>query len=85
MNIFSRKNEFEADEFAAINYRPESLIKALKKLAVDNLSDLDPHPAYVFVYYSHPPVLQRIARLEALKKAHTEEANSEKKFETVKF
>jgi STE24 endopeptidase len=64
MNIFSRKNEFEADDFAAQTYKAEPLITALKKLSVNNLSNLNPHPAYVFVHYSHPPLVQRLANLE---------------------
>ncbi len=68
MNAFSRRNEFEADEFAARNFSATALQSALKKLAGDNLSNLEPHPAYVFVYYSHPPVLQRLKALEKLKK-----------------
>lgn len=64
MNVFSRKNEYEADEFAKETYRPEPLQSALKKLSVDNLSNMTPHPAYVFVHYSHPPVLQRLQALK---------------------
>ncbi|MGA2624969.1 MAG: M48 family metallopeptidase [Bacteroidota bacterium] len=61
MHLLSRKNEYEADRFAADTIqRPESMIDALKKLSVDNLSNLTPHPFYVFLNYSHPPVLQRI-------------------------
>ncbi len=60
MNVYSRHNEYEADKFAAINYNPEALISGLKKLTVKNLSNLNPHPWYVFVNYSHPPLLQRI-------------------------
>jgi len=61
MHVLSRKNEYEADGFAADTIqRPESMIDALKKLSVDNLSNLTPHPFYVFLNYSHPPVLQRI-------------------------
>jgi STE24 endopeptidase len=60
-NIFSRKWEFEADNYAAATYgRPEPMITALKKLSADNLSNLTPHPLKVFVEYSHPPVLERI-------------------------
>ncbi len=65
MNLFSRKNEYEADAFAAQNYDGEPLASALKKLSVKNLSNLRPHPAYVFVHYSHPPLLQR---LEAMRR-----------------
>lgn len=63
MNIVSRKHEFQADHFAATTYDPESLKNALKKLSVSNLSNLFPHPAYVFFHYSHPPLLQRLAAI----------------------
>ena len=67
MNIFSRKNEFEADAFAGKHYSEESLMTALKKLSVKNLSNLRPHPAVVFFHYSHPPLLKRLERLAELK------------------
>ena len=68
MNILSRKNEFEADEFAArVTEDPDSLIKALKKLSADNLSNLTPHPFYVFMHHSHPTVNERVKALRALK------------------
>jgi len=60
MNILSRKNEFEADAYARENFNGNALANALKKLSVDNLSDLYPHPLYVFFHYSHPPLLQRL-------------------------
>ncbi len=63
MNIISRKNEYIADEFAKNNFSGDFLIEALKKLSVNNLSNLTPHPAYVFVHYSHPTLLQRIEAL----------------------
>ncbi len=63
-NYISRKNEFAADRFVKDNYRPEILATALKKLSVKNLSNMMPHPAYVFFHYSHPPLLQRIEKLE---------------------
>lgn len=63
MNIYSRKNEFEADAYARDTYSAAALANALKKLSVDNLSDLYPHPAYVFFHYSHPPLLKRLAAL----------------------
>lgn len=67
MQIFSRKNEYEADRFAAQTTEdPNSMIAALKKLSRDNLSNLTPHPVYVFLNYSHPPVLQRIRALREL-------------------
>lgn len=64
MNKFSRKNEYEADAFAAQNYKAKPLANALKKLSVKNLSNLRPHPAYVFVHYSHPTLLQRLNALK---------------------
>jgi STE24 endopeptidase len=63
-NYFSRKNEFQADHFVYENYKPQVLAEALKKLSVKNLSNLVPHPAYVFFHYSHPPLLQRLEKLE---------------------
>ena len=66
-NIISRKNEFEADAYAAETYNAQALSNALKKLSVDNLSYLYPHPAYVFVHHSHPPLLQRLGALGELK------------------
>lgn len=67
MNVLSRRNEFEADRYAAETYnRPQTMIDALKKLTVDNLSHLTPHPLYVFLNYSHPPVLKRIEALRIL-------------------
>lgn len=63
-NIFSRKNEFSADNFTRVHYNEEDLIKALKKLSSKNLSNLTPHPVYVFFHYSHPTLLQRIRALK---------------------
>jgi STE24 endopeptidase len=63
-NLLSRKHEFEADAFAAETTKaPGEMITALKKLSVDNLSNLTPHPLKVFLEYSHPPVLERIKAL----------------------
>jgi STE24 endopeptidase len=65
-NILSRKHEYEADAFAAeTTGEPGEMISALKKLSVDNLSNLTPHPLKVFLEYSHPPVLERINALRA--------------------
>lgn len=64
MNVISRKNEFEADGFAADTYRGEALVTALKKLSVNNLSNLSPHKLYVFFHYSHPPLLERLKAIE---------------------
>ena len=63
INAFSRKHEFEADNYASSTYSSASLQTALKKLSADNLSNLTPHPWYVFAYYSHPPLLERIKAL----------------------
>ena len=64
LNVFSRKNEFEADAFSAMTTGDaDSLVRALKKLSADNLSNLTPHPFDVFLHYSHPPVLERIRAL----------------------
>lgn len=68
MMVLSRKNEYEADAYAAeVTGRPQDLISGLKKLSKDNLSNLTPHPFYVFLNYSHPPMLKRLAALESLK------------------
>ena len=64
MNMISRKNEYQADGFAANCGFKNDLISALKKLSVKSLSNLTPHPLYVFFHYSHPTLLQRIENLE---------------------
>jgi STE24 endopeptidase len=65
IQVFSRKNEYSADRFAVETTRyPQSLVAALKKLSVHNLSNLTPHPFYVFLNYSHPPVLERINAIQ---------------------
>ena len=64
--MLSRKREYEADAYAVRTYgKPESMISALKKLTVDNLSNLTPHPVKVFLSYAHPPVLERIRAIRA--------------------
>jgi STE24 endopeptidase len=61
---FSRRMEKEADDFAAdLIKSPEPMILSLKRIASDNLSNLTPHPIYVWFYYSHPPLGERITRL----------------------
>ena len=68
-SIISRKNEYQADEYSVQTYnKPEAMILALKKLSVDNLSNLTPHPLKVFLSYSHPPVLERIKAIRELAK-----------------
>jgi len=67
-NMLSRKNEYQADRFAAENYKPEALAGALKMLSINNLSNLTPHKKYVFFHYSHPTLLQRLAFLKQFEK-----------------
>jgi STE24 endopeptidase len=68
MQMVSRKNEYEADRFAAETIdEPRNLIDALKKLSATNLSNLMPHPFYVFLNYSHPPLMQRIQAIQGTK------------------
>ncbi len=64
MNWFSRKFEYQADNYAKNTYKAESLITSLKKLSKNSLSNLTPHPAYVFMHYSHPTLLERIKNLK---------------------
>ena len=65
MNYMSRKFEYEADDYAKNTFNSESLISSLKKLSKNSLSNLTPHPAYVFMHYSHPPLISRIKNLKA--------------------
>jgi STE24 endopeptidase len=68
IKISSRKDEYEADKFAFETYKEAGpLIDTLKKLSVNNLSNLTPHPFYVFFNYSHPPILKRIKVLRGLR------------------
>ncbi|MBI4655323.1 MAG: M48 family metallopeptidase [Elusimicrobia bacterium] len=64
-NYLARKFEFEADFYSVSTLKkPEDMIKALKKLAVDNLGNLTPHPLKVFLEYTHPPALERIKTIK---------------------
>lgn len=66
MKMLARRNETVADRFAVeTTHDPKSMVEALKKLSVHNLSNLLPHPFYVFLNYSHPPVLQRIKAIQS--------------------
>ena len=61
----SRKNEFEADQSALdTTNNPQALISMLKGLASDNLSHLTPHPFTVFLQYTHPPIYERVKKIE---------------------
>ncbi len=65
MQMVSRKNEYEADHYAVETIDdPRTLIDALKKLSASNFSNLTPHPFYVFLNYSHPPLLQRVHAIQ---------------------
>ncbi|OQY20023.1 MAG: peptidase M48 [Desulfobacteraceae bacterium 4572_35.1] len=64
MNSWSRRNEYQADAFAGKNFSGEALCNALKKISINHLSNLTPHPAYVFFHYSHPSLHQRLLALQ---------------------
>jgi len=64
-NMLSRKNEYQADAYARENFSAGPLVDSLKKLSRKNLSNLTPHPVYVFFHYGHPTLLQRIRALKA--------------------
>lgn len=64
MHIYSRKNEYEADAYAKETFAAEPLISALKKLTVNNLGNPQPHPAFIFLHYSHPTLLQRMKAMQ---------------------
>ena len=65
MNYLSRKFEYQADDFAKDTFGAMPLITSLKKLSKNSLSNLTPHPAYVFMHYSHPPLISRVKNLKA--------------------
>lgn len=64
MNHFSRKFEYQADDYAKSTYAAQPMINSLKKLSKNSLSNLTPHPAYVWVHYSHPTLLERVLNLK---------------------
>ena len=65
MNYMSRKFEYQADNYAKDTFNEKALITSLKKLSKNSLSNLTPHPAFVFKHYSHPTLLDRIKNLES--------------------
>jgi len=67
MNIKSRKNEYEADEYAVKNFNKKPMLDALKRLSKDNLTNLTPHPLYEFLNYSHPSISKRLYSIEKIK------------------
>lgn len=64
MNYLSRRFEYQADDYAKTTYKASPLISSLKKLSKNSLGNLTPHPAYVFMHYSHPTLLQRVRNLK---------------------
>jgi STE24 endopeptidase len=64
LNQLSRAYEYQADRYVKLHYNSEFLITALKKLSSKSMSNLIPHPVYVFFYYSHPTLLERIKALK---------------------
>ena len=62
-NSLSRRNEFDADQYAAHTYKSEPLGEGLKKISKDALSNLTPHPLYVAFNYTHPPLAERLRAL----------------------
>jgi len=65
LHMISRRHEYQADSFVAETIEePRSLVDALKRLSATNLSNLAPHPFYVFLNYSHPPLLQRVQAIQ---------------------
>ena len=76
----SRKNEWEADRFASsLSGMPHALASALVKLSRENLANLHPHPWYAAFYYSHPPVVERVARLRAVAEARLQVKNGDER------
>ena len=65
MNFISRAFEYQADNFAKETYAGAPLISGLKPLSKNSLSNLTPHPAYVFMHYSHPTLLQRFRNISS--------------------
>jgi STE24 endopeptidase len=65
INFMSRKFEYQADNYAKETFHKKALITSLKKLSKNSLSNLTPHPAYVFAHYSHPTLFNRIKNLES--------------------
>lgn len=67
-SYFSRKQERQADQMAVnLTGSPDGLVSSLIKLSKDNLSNLHPHPLYAKLYYSHPPIVDRLTRLQQMK------------------
>jgi STE24 endopeptidase len=63
-NYLSRKAEYRADKFAALQTNKKVLQEAFKKITLENFSNLNPHPLFVFLTYTHPTVSQRLSALD---------------------
>ena len=75
--MLSRQNEYEADRFASETIDdPQNMIDALKKLSSTNLSNLTPNSFFVFLNYSHPPLLQRIQTIQKTKRKYAVDQGS---------
>lgn len=73
LNLLSRHNEYEADRFVVQTIpSPSAMMTALKNLAAHNLSNLRPHPFYVFLNNTHPPLIERVRAIEKRIKEQTE-------------
>ena len=66
MNIKSRKNEYEAAEYAVKNFKKGPMEDALRKLSKDNLTNMTPHPVYEFLNYSHPSISKRLKAIDSI-------------------
>ena len=66
MNIKSRKNEYEADEYAVKKFKKGPMEDALRKLSKDNLTNMTPHPVYEFLNYSHPSISKRLKAIDSI-------------------
>ncbi|MDP7579718.1 MAG: M48 family metallopeptidase [SAR202 cluster bacterium] len=67
MHFISRRNEYQADQWAVeTTTSKNNLISGLKKLAAENLANLSPHPAFVMLNYSHPPLFSRVESISSL-------------------
>jgi STE24 endopeptidase len=65
-STLSRRAEYQADKYAVVHFKKEPMIKALKVLSKENFSNLTPHPLYVKLTYSHPPVSSRIKAINKI-------------------
>jgi STE24 endopeptidase len=78
-SALSRRQEWQADRFACqLTGRPADLAEALVKLARENLAALHPHPLYVRLRFSHPPIVERVAALQKLARASAENRSTAK-------